>query len=247
MGFTKAVKHQARLRMGILGPANGGKTYSALAIASGLCATGKQVALIDTEHGSASLYADDFDFDVEGLSPPFHPQNYIDKIKEAEKDGTYDVAIIDSLSHGWMAEGGVLDIVDAAAKRSKSGNSYMAWREGTSYQNALVEAMLQSPLHIIATIRTKMEYVQEKDGNGKTVIRKVGLQPVQREGMEYEFTIVGDMNQDHDMVITKSRCSELSDRVFKKPGAELGRQLREWLMSGAPIIGHTETNNDDVF
>ena len=146
MGFTKATKRRAKLRLALCGPTGSGKTYSALAIAQGL---GQRIALIDTECGSASLYADKFGFDVLELESG-HPEGYIEAIHEAERAG-YDVVIIDSLSHAWMGKDGALELVDKAAKRSKSGNSYMAWREITPHHNKLVEAMLRVPADIIGT------------------------------------------------------------------------------------------------
>ena len=124
--FSKATKTASRIKMAIVGPAGAGKTYSALAIASGL---GQRVAVIDSEHGSASKYADLFDFDVVDLDQ-HHPQIYIDMIKGAEEGG-YDVLVIDSLSHAWNGVGGALELVDAAAAKSRSGNSFTAWKDVT--------------------------------------------------------------------------------------------------------------------
>lgn len=230
--FQKATRRQARARVAIDGPSGAGKTYSAL-IAAKTLASGGKVAVIDTERGSASLYADEFNFDVLELTN-FNPANYIKAIKAAEQAG-YAVIVIDSLSHAWEGEGGVLDMHDDATKRQKSQNSYTAWKDVTPLHRDLVDAMLQSPLHIVATMRSKMEYVQEKDGD-KTVIRKVGLAPIQRAGMEYEFTIVCDMDTDHSLVVSKSRCKPLSDKVVKMPDEKFFSILRDWLNSGdAPL------------
>lgn len=232
MQFRKAEKRQAKLRLALIGPSGAGKTYSALAIAEGL---GGKVALIDTEHSSASLYADRFTFDVLNLES-FHPERYVEAIGAAQAAG-YDVLIIDSLSHAWTGKDGALEQVDKAAARDPRGNSFAAWRTITPQHNKLVEAMLRSNLHLIVTMRTKTEYIVEKDERtGKSAPRKIGLAPVQRDGLEYEFTIVGDINLDHNMVVTKTRCSELADAVIEKPGKLLGEQLIEWLETGeAPL------------
>lgn len=225
--FQKAVKTAAKLRLAFTGTSGSGKTYTALTIAQGI-ANGKPIALVDTENGSASKYADKFDFDVAEMHAPFNPEKYIKAISEAAEAG-YGVIILDSLSHAWMGTGGVLDLVDEAAKRSRSGNAYMAWKEGTPIQNRLIEAIVQSPIHVIATMRSKSEYVLETNANGKQAPKKVGLAAIQREGFEYEFDIVIQMTQDNDGIVEKSRCSELANRVFSKPGKEVSNILVEWL------------------
>lgn len=228
MQFKKAEKKQAKLRFALIGPSGSGKTFSALSIGSGL---GGKMALIDTEHGSASLYADSFNFDVLELES-FHPERYIEAIAAAQAAG-YDVLVIDSLSHAWSGKDGALEMVDKAADRDPRGNSFAAWRKVTPWHNKLVEAMLAAKMHLLVTMRTKTEYVLEKDERtGKTAPKKIGLQPVQRDGLEYEFTVVGDINLEHQMVVTKTRCSELADAVIEKPSAKLGEMLVEWLDTG---------------
>lgn len=227
--FTKATRKQAKARVAIDGPAGSGKTYTALIAAKSL-ANGGKIAVIDTERGSASLYADEFDFDVMELNN-FNPRNYINAIHEAEQ-ANYAVIVIDSMSHAWEGEGGILDIHDAATKRQKTENSYTAWKDVTPIHREFVDAMLQSPVHIIATMRAKMEYSQEKDGNGKTIIRKIGLAPVQRAGTEYEFTVVCDMDVEHTLTVSKSRCKPLADKIARMPGETFFNTLRDWLNSG---------------
>lgn len=228
--FQKASKTKVKARIAIDGPSGSGKTYTSLVAATSL-ADGGKIAVIDTERGSARLYSDTFDFDVLELEN-FHPNNYIKAIETAEKGG-YSALVIDSLSHAWEGEGGALDLADEATKRQKTPNSYTAWKEVTPIHRKMVDAILNSKMHVIATMRSKMDYVQEKDGNGRTSIRKVGLAPIQRAGMEYEFTLVGDMDLDHTIVISKSRCPLLSDMVEKKPGLPFFDIFRNWLNEGA--------------
>jgi hypothetical protein len=232
--FQKASKQQLKLRLAIDGPSGSGKTYTAL-IAATVMAQGGKIAVIDTERGSASLYSDKFSFDVACLTN-FHPQKYIDMIHEAEEAG-YPVIVIDSFSHAWEGEGGTLDLVDQATARSRSKNSYFAWKDVTPVQRALVDAILQSPAHIIATMRSKTEYIVEEinqDGKKTQVPRKIGLAPIQRAGMEYEFTLVGDMDVDHKLIVSKSRCDAVSDAVVSKPDAKFFQKILDWLNSGAP-------------
>ena len=229
--FQKAVKARKRLRLALLGPSGSGKTYSALAIASGL---GGKVAVVCTERGSASLYADRFDFDVLGLEH-FSPRDYIAAIQEAGKAG-YGVLVIDSLSHAWTGKGGALEMVDNVAKRQGGGNNFTAWREVTPLHNAMIDAILQAPCHVIATMRTKMEYVIEEDARGKKVPRKVGMAPIQRDGFEYEFDVVADMNHEHDFIVSKTRCDLLDGVIVSRPGAELAATLVGWLESGESVV-----------
>lgn len=225
--FKPATKKQSRLRMALMGPSGSGKTYSALAIAAGM---GARVAVVDSERGSASKYADKFKFDVLELTD-FDPANYIKAIAAADAAG-YDAIVIDSLSHAWMGKGGALEKVDQAQKRSNSGNSFAAWRDVTPLHNALVDAMLQSRAHLIVTMRSKTEYVMEENDRGKKVPRKVGMAPVQRDGLEYEFDVVGEMTLDNDLSITKTRCDALNGKWINKPGAALAKTLLGWLTDG---------------
>ena len=229
MGFTKATKRRAKLRLALCGPTGSGKTYSALAIAQGL---GQRIALIDTECGSASLYADKFAFDVLELESG-HPEGYIEAIHEAEKSG-YDVVIIDSLSHAWMGNDGALELVDKAAKRSRSGNNFNAWREVTPLHNKLVNAIVRCKCHVIATMRSKMAYEIQENARGKKAPVKLGMAPVQRDGMGYEFTLVADLDVSNTLLVSKTRCSDLAQAVIDKPGRALGEQLKAWLEDGAP-------------
>ena len=226
-GFKKATRENIRLRLAFVGPAGTGKTFSALRVATAL---GGGVALVDTEHGSASKYAHRFDFDVCELTS-YDPRNYIDQIREAEKAG-YDVLIIDSLSHAWMGKDGALEMVDRSAARNK-GNSFAGWRDVTPLHNALVDAILASKLHVIVTMRSKVEYVLETNEKGKQVPRKVGMQPIQREGLDFEFDVVGDLDDANTFHVTKTRCETLTGKSFNRPGEDLAELLREWMSSGA--------------
>lgn len=226
MAFVKATKAKSKARIALCGPSGSGKTFTSLTMATNM---GEKVAVIDTERGSASKYADEFQFDVMELES-FHPQKFIDGIREAEAAG-YDVLVIDSLSHAWMGKDGALELVDKTALKSKSNNTFTAWREVTPLHNALVDAIIQSRMHVIVTMRSKTEYVMETV-NGKQVPKKVGMAPIQRDGMEYEFDIVGDMDFDNNLIITKTRCRKLTGEVIKRPGGETAEIIKEWLSDG---------------
>lgn len=244
MQFVKATKKRSKLRLAIDGPSGSGKTYTALTAATAIAEGGK-IAVIDTERGSASLYSDRFQFDVLELDT-FSPKLYIEAIEAAEQAG-YAVIVIDSLSHAWEGEGGALDMVDHATQASPSKNSYYAWKNVTPLQRDLVDAMLQSKAHIVATMRSKTEYVEtEVTRNGRSTkeYRKVGTAPVQRAGIEYEFTIFADMDLDHNMVVTKSRFEPWGDlMVENRPSVKFFAALVDWLNSGEAVTEQTTTSN----
>jgi len=228
MSFNKAVRKQAKLRLALAGPSGSGKTLGSLKIAQGLAPSGR-IAMIDTERGSGELYADVVAYDIATLAPPYTPDRYIALIQAAEA-AHYDVLIIDSLSHAWTGLGGVLDMHERAAAAAR-GNSWAAWREVTPAHNALVEAMLGADLHVIATMRTKTAY-EVIDSDGKKKPLKIGLAPVQREGMEYEFTVVLDLAMEgHIATASKDRTGVLDGQHFT-PSIATGEALRHWLASG---------------
>lgn len=225
--FKKATKEQARLRLAISGASGGGKTYSALAIATNL---GKKVAVIDTEQGSASKYSDTFDFDVCEINNDYNPSRLITTLKEAGEAG-YDVGIIDSGTHFWNGPGGFLDLVDQEVKRMQSrggkADSFAAWKAVTPVYNRMIQAMLSSPMHIIVTLRAKQEYSKE---NGK--VQKLGVAPEMRDGFQYELDIEGLLNDKHELIIGKTRCPLIDGKVFEKPGKEFADILKGWLADG---------------
>ena len=224
MDFRKAQRKKAKLRLGITGPAGSGKTYGALLVAFGL---GGKIAMIDTENGSGDLYSALGDYDIGYIKAPYTVEKYLQAIHEAENAG-YDIIIIDSLSHAWSGEGGLLDLQGSLTDTKYRGNSYAAWRQVTPQHNKLIDAILSSSAHIIATMRSKTDYVQVENERGKTEIRKVGLAPVQREGMDYEFGVVFDLSVNHLVTVSKDRTSIFDEQVFKL-STEIGKTLKTWL------------------
>ena len=232
--FQKAQFVTKKARIGLCGVSGSGKTLTALKIAVGMCAADtpglqsdqKRIALIDTENNSSVLYSDRIDFDMLNIEPPFQIEKYIEAIKTAEQAG-YHVLILDSITHAWAGEGGLLDV---QGRLSDGGmNSFTAWRKLTPQHNAFVEAMIRSKIHIIATMRSKMDYIIEQTDKGKAVPKKVGLAPIQREGMDYEFDVVFDLDLGHNAISSKDRSSLFDGRVLTKPNEGLGSQIISWL------------------
>jgi hypothetical protein len=229
--FVPAVNEDRYLRLGISGPSGSGKTFTALQLARELVPDGR-IALIDTERGSSVKYADIFEFDVARMSPPYHPDKFMAAIFAAKEQG-YDVVIIDSLSHAWSGEGGVLEIVDKAQTRYNQ-NRWAAWSEGTPLHMELLDAITGTEMHIICTMRSRTRWILVEDDKGRNKPVKVGLEPVQRDGIDYEFDIMLQMDANNTAVVDKTRCSELNETVWEKPGAKLAEALAGWLSLGKP-------------
>lgn len=247
MKFEKAVRKKAKLRLALTGPSGSGKTLSALLLAQGLTgeASGAGIAVIDTERDSASLYASPVTlpngrniqppaFDALSLSAPYTPERYIEAIRAAEGAG-YSTLIIDSITHEWSGVGGCLELVDEVARARYRGNSWSAWNDITPRHRALLDVILQSPMHVIVTLRSKTETAQVDDGSKKKVV-KLGMKAEQRDGFEYEMTMVLDLSHDgHFATATKDRTGLLMGRDPTVITPQTGEMLRSWLENGATL------------
>jgi energy-coupling factor transporter ATP-binding protein EcfA2 len=233
--FEPATKDQAKARIALAGPSGSGKTWTSLTVAQAL---GEKVAVIDTERGSASKYASDFKFDRLNMNR-YDPRDLAKALAAAAQAG-YEVVIVDSLSKFWSGSGGMLEQVDNAAKRGYGGNSFGGWKEARPMESAMVEALLSYPGHVIVTMRTKTAYEIIEDERGRKVPTKLGLKPEQRDGIEYEFDIVGDMDLQNALTVSKSRCRSLSGMVIQRPDATLGEEILAWLSDGKPAMNATD-------
>lgn len=227
MQFAKAQRKKSRLRLAITGPSGSGKTYGALLIAKGI---GGKIAVIDTENGSASLYADLADFDVLELKPPYTPEKFIDAIAAAEGAG-YETLIIDSITHEWSGKGGCLELVDEIARAKFKGNSWSAWNDVTPRHRAFLDAILRSPMHVIATMRSKTETAQTEE-NGRKKVVKLGMKAEQRDGAEYEFTTVLDLVHDGHFAVASKDRTGLFHGDPKPLSEATGKMLLAWLENG---------------
>ncbi len=233
--FEQVTRKKAKLRLALTGVSGGGKTLGALFIAYGMTGDWGKVAVIDTEHERARFYADRSDlgtgsFLYAPFAPPYSPDRYKQLVQEAaELVGPDGVVIVDSLSHAWNNEGGVLDIKDRIAGQ-QGKNSYTAWSEAGKYQNDLINTILAVDCHTIVTMRSKMEYAMQENDRGKMAPVKIGLAPVQREDTEYEFDIV--LNIDRNHIATASKDTTFLDKFGQVITPELGVQLKNWLSDG---------------
>lgn len=230
MDFEEATKEAAKARIALTGPAGSGKTYTALMLAFGL---GENVAVIDTERGSASKYVGRNGWHFKTIKPAsFAPLSLADHLGRAAGAG-FDVVVIDSLSHYWMGADGMLEQVDRRSGKSKFSSG---WKEVGPEEKRMIDAILAFPGHVIVTLRVKTEYVLEADDRGKQVPRRVGLKPVQRDGIEHEFDLVGDLDLTNTLTVSKTRIEGVDmGTTIPKPGIELAVQVSEWLADGAPV------------
>lgn len=246
--FKKAVRSSVKLKLAITGPSGSGKTYSALKIAQGL---GGKIAVIDTENASASLYSDSKgipEFDTCNVSSPYTVEKYREAIHGAIKAG-YETLVIDSISHVWAGEGGLLEQKEILDNRGGRQNSYTNWATITKQHEQFKSEILNADINIIGTMRSKQEYAQIDD-NGKKTIRKLGMAPIQRDGIEYEFTIVFDMAMNHTAEVSKDRTGLFDGKIFK-PTEETGKEIKRWVESGrhsdAKLVSHDgDASQNDV-
>ena len=229
--FEPATKDQAKARIALAGPSGSGKTWTALTIATRF---GGPIAVVDTERGSASKYAGDFAFDRLNLTT-YDPRD-LPKALAVAAQRAYAVVIVDSLSRFWSGTGGMLEQVDNAGKRGYGGNSFGGGKEARPMENAMIEALLGYPGHVIVTMRTKTAYEIVEDDRGRKVPTKIGLKPEQRDGIEYEFDIVGDMDHENTLTVSKTRCSKLSGSVIRRPDGAVAEVILDWLTDGKPAL-----------
>jgi len=204
MKLRKATRQQAKIRLGLSAVSGGGKTYSALLIAYGLCGDWSKIAMIDTENGSGDLYAHLGAYQVLTLSSPYTPERYIEAIRACEESGA-SVIIVDSITHEWDGKGGCLEIMD------KLGGKYQDWAKVTPRHQAFIDVILQSTCHVITTVRRKQDYEMTK-ADGKMKVEKAGLKEVTREGFEYELTANLELDVRHNATASKDRTGLFADK-----------------------------------
>ncbi len=206
------------MRLGIQGPSGSGKTMGALQVAYGLCNDWSKIALIDSECGSSNLYAHLGHFNTVQLTAPLTPEKYIEAIQLCENSGM-EVVIIDSASHAWEY------LLDYHA--SLPGNSFTNWNKVTPRHTAFINAILQSKSHVLLTLRTKTDYVLTEK-HGKQVPEKVGLKSIQRDGLDYELTVLLELDIKHNATASKDRTSLFAGKPEFKLTTGVGNALAAW-------------------
>lgn len=227
MELHKAQRKQAKIKLALSGPSGSGKTMSALLLASGIT-TWNKIAVIDSENYSANLYSNLGNYNVLQLSKPFTPERYIKAIEVCE-NASMDVIIIDSITHEWDGSGGILDL-----HGNMPGNSFTNWAKMTPRHNAFVQKILESPCHIISTIRTKTDYAMVEK-NGKYAVEKLGLKGITRDGMDYEFTIVFDLDIKHNATASKDRTGLFMDKPEAIITPDYGKRILKWCNEGTSL------------
>lgn len=237
MQFQKAERKQAVIKLAIQGPSGSGKTYSSLLLACGLAGNWNQIAVIDTENNSSHLYSHLGSYNVLSLSEPFTPERYVEAIEFCEKAGMR-VIIIDSISQEWEGSGGIIE-----SHGNMPGNSFTNWNKMTPRHNSFVQKILQSSSHVICTIRSKQDYVLT-DKNGKMVPEKVGLKGVTRDGMDYEFTVVLDLDIKHQATASKDRTGLFSNPMPFMVNESIGNRIKIWCLGEELISKISEQINE---
>lgn len=244
----KAKREKIYVKVALMAPSGGGKTYGSLRLATGMAEeikneTGKdaKILLANTEQKRGYYYANEFDYDIVDIDAPHNPEKYVELIEFAVSEG-YDILIIDSSSHEWEGKGGCLEL------QQQAGGTYQAWGKVTPRHNKFINAIADSPIHIIATMRGKDQYEVSKDDRGKTSVQKLGVGAKQRDGFEYEFTCTFLIDQ-------KTNCAEVqkdNTHIFEHEGATLltenhGKKIMQWANSGegyTPVVRKEETGTD---
>ena len=239
MQLRKATRKQVKLKIGIQGPSGSGKTFSALLVAFGMTGDWSKIAVIDAENSSSELYSHLGEFNVLPLEPPYTPERYVQAINACSIDDI-EVVIIDSMSHEWDGKGGILEIMDGM-----TGNSFANWGKVTPRHNKFIDAILNTRKHFICTMRAKQDYVLTQNSNGKQVPQKVGLKAITREGVDYEFTLVFDVDIKHNANATKDRTMLFMDEPQTVLSAEHGKALMKWANSGE-VVKHEGPNEEEV-
>lgn len=225
--LRKAAREKTKIRIGLSGPSGSGKTFSALLLASGMAGWDK-IAIIDTENGSADLYAHLGPYSVITLGAPFSPERYIEALHECEKAGM-EVIILDSATHEWDGKGGCLESNDLLASAKFKGNTWAAWSVTTPRHQQFIQAIVSSPCHIITTVRSKTDTIQTEDKK----VKKVGLREIQREGWEYELTLNFTLDRDGNYAVaSKDRTGLFSNADPFKVSKATGATILAWASSG---------------
>ncbi len=238
--ISQATKEQGKLRMAVSGPSGSGKTFTSINVLAHMGC--KKILVLDSEHGSAAKYANEFPVKFDVIDNKFWQSNFDPRrliaVLKAVAD-KYDGIVTDSLTHFWMGPGGMLTLVDNAAKKAQARggkyDSFGAWKEVDPIYAELIQTILGLPCHFVGCMRAKSEYDDVVE-NGKKKKVKVGMASQMREGFEFEFDVEGMMTMNHEFIVGKTRCRALDEQIIMKPGINMAKPLLEWLTDGEPAV-----------
>ncbi|BAO55004.1 AAA family ATPase [Nonlabens marinus] len=229
MKLIKAERHQVKLRLGLSGASGFGKTMSALLLAYGITENWSKICVIDTENNSASLYSHLGDYNVLTLNEPYSPERYIEAITICEEQGM-EVIIVDSITHEWQGAGGCLSI------HEKLGGRFQDWAKVSPRHQSFIDKILNSTAHIITTVRRKIDYSLDTNGNGRTTVIKHGTKEITREGFEYELTVNFELiNDKHLVSVSKDRTGLFMDKPEFVINSATGKKLKNWCNTGKSL------------
>jgi hypothetical protein len=233
--FRPAARENVGLLLALAGASGSGKTYSALRLAKGL-AGGGSIAFIDTEARRALHYADRFDFLHADMRPPFRPENFLEGIRAAEASGAA-VVVLDSFSHEYDGEGGILDW--AAELEGRGVKPPGNWKDPKLGHKRLMNALLQVRCHLIFCLRAdeKIEIVRE---NGRTQVRPLGWMPICEKRFMFEMTASFTLTPDRPGIPQYGLPHKVQEQhrgMFPEGepiGEQAGEALRRWAAGAAP-------------
>lgn len=230
----KAKREKIYPKIALIAPSGGGKTYSSLRLATGMVEeikkeTGNEakILMLNTEGARGRYYANEFDYDIVDLEPPYNPELFVEAVEFAVSEG-YSILIIDSTSPEWDGPGGCLEL------QQKAGGTYQAWSKISPRHERFINAMSSSPIALIATMRGKDQYEVEKDERGKTNVKKIGAGAKQRDGFEYEFTCTFMIDQKTSTAeVQKDNTHIFENDPPQKLTENHGRKIMQWANTSA--------------
>ena len=239
MGFNfkvqKAVREKIAVKIALMGPSGSGKSYSALRLATGMLeemkktgtdvGTNGRILFANTEGSRGRYYANEFDYDIVDLVPPYAPEQFTELINYAVEE-KYAILIIDSTSAEWEGKGGCLEL------QQQAGGRYQDWKLITPRHDKFIDTMQYSPIHIIATMKGKDQYEVDKDERGRTAVKKLGVGAKQRDGFEYYFTTTFNI----DVTSHMAKCEKDNTHIFENEGytilsEDFGKKIIKWANS----------------
>ena len=249
--IKKAAREKIWVKLALMAPSGGGKTYSSLRLATGMLeelqksgdAKNGKILMGNTEASRGRYYANEFQYDIVDITSPHNPEMYVEFIEYAVEQN-YPILILDSTTHEWEGKNGCLDL------HQQAGGTFQSWVKVTPRHDKFIQSIADSPVHLIATMRGKDQYEIEKGDSGKTNVKKLGVGAQQRPGFEYEFTSTFLIDQKSNM----ATCEKDNTHLFENEGdvklsENQGKKLIQWANSGegyTPPVRNSKTPNDNL-